>query len=538
MWLSTGALVARMIHTVKKRTRLILAVTLFAALLGMAGGFLLFRTIALQLAMVELDHHAWRYMLRAEESSKTSERFLTSMAAAGLPACSDAEIAYMHRLLFQSEYLKDGGRMIDGKVQCDALFRTSELTRRVFTPSFRFGDGTEVYTDIRMVAGDPEARVGVQRGGFFVSYLHWRPDRLGNLPLKFTLTEVDSNSQHPGWLHGEKSDVPFAILAKDGWTRAGGRLYATHCSPRFHNCFTAFIETKAVFATPTHEIASSVFLGGIVGGFVGYFCVLLYGRNQNMAYQLRRAIRADRLRMLYQPIVDAKDRQIVGAEALMRWTDDDGTEVSPEVFVRVAEANGFIGQLTELAVLNVLRDLGDFLRHHPDFSLNLNVTGTDLCEPQFLDMLSQNLLAANLLASSLTIEITESSTAKKKIAVETIHKLRERGHSVYIDDFGTGYSSLSYLHSLAVDAIKIDKSFTRAIGTEAVTLSILPQILEIANTLSLKVVVEGIETEEQADYFAHYAQPILAQGYLFGFPLPPEEFKCQVRDQLSRMVAA
>ena len=313
----------------------------------------------------------------------------------------------------------------------------------------------------------------------------------------------------------------------------GNSLYTTHCSPHFNNCFTAFVETSAVFATRARESALSVLLGGITGGFIGYFCVLLYGRNQNMAYQLRRAIRTDRLRMVYQPIVDSKDRQIVGAEALMRWTDDEGIEVSPDVFVRVAEANGFIGELTELAVLNVLRDLGDFLRHHHDFSLNLNVTGTDLCEPEFLEMLSQNLAKANLMAPSITIEITESSTAKKKIAVDTIHQLRERGHSVHIDDFGTGYSSLSYLHSLAVDAIKIDKSFTRAIGTEAVTLSILPQILDIARTLNLKVVVEGIETEEQADYFAHYAQPILAQGYLFGRPMPPEEFLGQVQDQLS-----
>jgi len=339
-------------------------------------------------------------------------------------------------------------------------------------------------------------------------------------------------------LHGERSDVPADVLAKDGWARAGNNLYATHCSPRFHNCFTAFVETNAVFATRSSESALSVFLGGIAGGFIGFFCVLLYRRNQNMVYQLRKAIRANRLRMVYQPIVDSKDRQIVGAEALMRWTDDEGIEVSPEVFVRVAEVNGFIGELTELAVLNVLRDMGDLLRYYPDFSLNVNVTGTDLCEPGFLDMLSRNLAAANLTPRSLTIEITESSTAKQKLAVDTIHKLRESGHSVHIDDFGTGYSSLSYLHSLAVDAIKIDKSFTRAIGTEAVTLSILPQILEIAKNLKLKVVVEGIETEEQANYFAHYAQPILAQGYLFGAPLPPEEFECQARNQLSPMVAA
>ena len=123
--------------TINKRKRSTLMVAILAELLGMAGGFVLFRMVTLRLAMVELDHHAWRYMLRAEESSKASEHFLKSMAAAGLPACSDAEIAYMHHLLFQSEFLKDGGRMSGGRVECDAMFRSlgafpKEFSSRTF----------------------------------------------------------------------------------------------------------------------------------------------------------------------------------------------------------------------------------------------------------------------------------------------------------------------------------------------------------------------------------------------------------------------
>jgi sensor c-di-GMP phosphodiesterase-like protein len=110
------------------------------------------------------------------------------------------------------------------------------------------------------------------------------------------------------------------------------------------------------------------------------------------------------------------------------------------------------------------------------------------------------------------------------VAVETIHQLRRRGHSIHIDDFGTGYSSLSYLHDLSVDAIKIDRSFTQSIGTEAVTVAILPQILAMAQALNLLVIVEGIETEQQAEYFAIHSQPVLAQGWLFGRPVPSEQF--------------
>ena len=139
-------------------------------------------------------------------------------------------------------------------------------------------------------------------------------------------------------------------------------------------------------------------------------------------------------------------------------------------------------------------------------------------------MLEEALERAAVPASSLAIEITESSTARHREAIETIVLLRKQGHSVHIDDFGTGYSSLAYLHDLSVDAIKIDRAFTQAIGTEAVTLAILPQILAMAETLNLAVIVEGVETGQQAEYFAAVAQPVFAQGWLFGRPVPAAEF--------------
>ena len=123
--------------------------------------------------------------------------------------------------------------------------------------------------------------------------------------------------------------------------------------------------------------------------------------------------------------------------------------------------------------------------------------------------------------------------------MDAILRLREKGHKVMIDDFGTGYSSLAYLQDLAVDAIKIDKAFTKAIGTEAVTAAILPQILAMAAALNLAVVVEGIETESQADYFAGVGERILAQGWFFGRPVPAEAFhRILAQDEREALVPA
>ena len=150
-------------------------------------------------------------------------------------------------------------------------------------------------------------------------------------------------------------------------------------------------------------------------------------------------------------------------------------------------------------------------------------------------MLETSLAYAVISPQSLTIEITETSTVRRDRAVNTIRSLRERGHSVHIDDFGTGYSSLSYLQDLSVDAIKIDRSFTQSIGTGSVTMAILPQILAMAEALNLQVIVEGVETPEQAAYFADAKLPVQTQGWLYGRPVPAGEFR---RDQLSAGASA
>jgi sensor c-di-GMP phosphodiesterase-like protein len=128
-----------------------------------------------------------------------------------------------------------------------------------------------------------------------------------------------------------------------------------------------------------------------------------------------------------------------------------------------------------LVLRHVLRDLGCVLRADASFQVSVNVTAWDLAEAGFVPMVKAMLAQAGVRPKSVTIEITETSTARNARAIETIRQLRAAGHRVHIDDFGTGYSCLAYLQDLSVDAIKIDKVFTHAIGTGSVTVSLLPQ---------------------------------------------------------------
>ena len=178
-----------------------------------------------------------------------------------------------------------------------------------------------------------------------------------------------------------------------------------------------------------------------------------------------------------------------------------------------------------------LKDLSEFLHELPAFRLSLNVTAADLGDPLFLRDLSERMHAAGIAPRHLAIEITEGSTARGTAAAETLLMLRDAGYSVHIDDFGTGYSSLSYLQDLAIDAIKIDRCFTQAVGTGAASMAVLPRVLAMADALHLLVIVEGIETETQARYFLSTGQPLFAQGWLFGHPMTAKDMRQRLRQE-------
>ncbi len=372
---------------------------------------------------------------------------------------------------------------------------------------------------------DKQTVITVQLGDSYIVYSPYNAN-VPSMPLvHYTVTDIDAPSAKMGRLVGELPEITGSILTNEGKAQVGGSLYATRCAPDHVLCDTTYISVPEALRANRSELTALVVLSGVTGALFGFFCSFLHIRKKGIQHQLQRAIRRDTLKVVYQPIVELASGQIMEAEALVRWTDEDQLSVTPDVFIKVAEEQGFVGGITKLVVRHVLDDFGNMLRERPGFRVNVNIAAADLADPKFLPMLEESLASAKVSPKSLGIEITESYTARQQVAKDTILHLRRRGHFVHIDDFGTGYSSLAYLHDLAVDAIKIDKAFTKAIGTEAVTVSILPQILDMADTLKLRVVVEGIETEEQASYFASADQRIFAQGWLFGRPVPVEAFR-------------
>ena len=511
-------------RTLLQRVFVAILSTLVLATAGALGGYLLGHAYSLRQAESRLDQYANRVLLETIASTSESRATLETLNGSPYAFCSDAEIEYFRQLIFQSRFLKAAGRMRNGRIECSTTSGRNPLAAPQYSPVIARQDGTRIYKNLPPFRVDDQSVVAVQLADSFVVYNPYNFASLAAPPMHFTATAIDLPRHQSGQMIGDGTKLAENILIHDGKVKVGDTLYATRCSKTSDSCLTTYISMADAFAINRGHSLVFIALGGAFGALSGLLFPMLYSRNKSVEQQLIRAIRADALTVVYQPIVDLATGHIVEAEALVRWTDEYKNAVSPDVFVKIAEERGFVGEITRLVLRHALRDFGATLRARPTFRVNINIAAADLADNDFLPMLDKQLGDAEVSPRNLGVEITESYTARQQIARNTILRLRQRGHYVAIDDFGTGYSSLAYLHDLSVDAIKIDKAFTKAIGTDAVTVSILPQILTMAETLKLRVVVEGIETKPQADYFAASHQDIHAQGWLFGRPVPARIF--------------
>lgn len=238
--------------------------------------------------------------------------------------------------------------------------------------------------------------------------------------------------------------------------------------------------------------------------------------------ELKQAIAAGQITVFYQPVMDLRTSKCVGAEALARWKNSAGEWVSPNIFIPVAEKAGIVQDLTIAVMRVVVSDLTRIYKSGP-ISVNLNLSPDDLKSDRVGRELEEALRVAGLPPNAVKLEITERALVNADSARKLIGELRSRGHEVAVDDFGTGYSSLSYLQSFELDVLKIDKSFVDAIGTGAATSQVIVHVIDMAKSLGMSIVAEGVETVQQAQWLTdHDVQ--FAQGYLFAKPLSLGDF--------------
>src|SRR5690606_2457278 len=241
---------------------------------------------------------------------------------------------------------------------------------------------------------------------------------------------------------------------------------------------------------------------------------------------LRRALARDELTLDYQPVVDLETGQVTSAEALLRW-NPPGAPATPSEFIPVAEQTGMIRPIGAWVLRTACRDARPWYDRY-GVAISVNVSGRQLDEAGFADLVEEVLAESGLPGSALVLELTESNliaTVGTREASRELERIRSLGVRVAIDDFGTGYSSLSYLSRLPVDIVKIDRSFVQQLdpGHGQRQWAFIRAILHLVESMGLHAIAEGVETQEQAAALRELRCPS-AQGFLFARPMPAEAF--------------
>jgi diguanylate cyclase (GGDEF)-like protein len=239
---------------------------------------------------------------------------------------------------------------------------------------------------------------------------------------------------------------------------------------------------------------------------------------------LRHAIAHDELLVYFQPKLDVKSGNMAGAEALLRWHSPQLGVIPPSQFIPLAEDNGHIVEIGAWVMRAGLHQLLEWDRAGfslPHLSINLSVKQLERAD--FVTQVQHLLEETGIQPSRIEFEITESVIMSVDDSIAILKRLCELGVSLSVDDFGTGYSSLTYLKELPVQVIKIDRSFINGIGMSISDEAIIRTVIELSHSLGFSTVAEGIETEQQAE-FLYQAGCDQMQGYLFGRPVPADEF--------------
>jgi diguanylate cyclase (GGDEF)-like protein/PAS domain S-box-containing protein len=247
-------------------------------------------------------------------------------------------------------------------------------------------------------------------------------------------------------------------------------------------------------------------------------------RQHTLEVALRSALADNALQLYYQPVVRIHDRAIIGAEALLRWTDAEHGSVPPQVFIPLAEESGLIHALGEWVLKTAAAQCVAWRKAGMQLNVSVNLSARQFYREDLAQRISDIVKTEKCDPSWIELEVTETSLLHDLDAIrKVLHQLRDEGFTVAIDDFGTGYSSLTHLKHFPIDTLKIDISFIADLETDPQDAAITEAIIGLARGLGLKVVAEGVGTREQLEFLDIHGCDSF-QGFWMSKPLPADEF--------------
>ena len=507
---------------------LLIVIVLIAALAPAGIGFLFAQRSQRHEEAERLNTVADAALNRAEDVTRRLSGALKEIEKVAAAPCSPPYLQELRRIALTHGQVRDAGAYDrDGRWQCSSLLGAVSAGAldglKLPPPDSRSRDGLVTWYGLARLPGGKNSLVMGRDGSYVAAD-----------PALY----VDTNDMHGEAASGVAviNTEVSRVIATTPSTDAAASLAVYRTAPPKRDCAPYVVRRSVsmplavVVSAPPQTMRQRLstlpwgwLLGGVAVGlaFAGWAALFIV-RRLSPRGQLSDAVRRHQFIVAYQPIVDLGTRRCVGAEALVRWKYHDRI-VRPDHFIPLAEHRGLIQAITDQVLDTVLLELGDFLKRYGEYYVSVNLSAPDLTTRRFLDVLGPAIAREGVRPEQIRIEATERSFLDADAAKEVISAFRDAGHAVYLDDFGTGYSSLSHLQTFRIDGLKIDKSFVDTIGQDAASSSVASHIIDMATTLDVQVIAEGIEREEQAAYlYARGAR--FGQGWLFSAPLSAAEF--------------
>ena len=463
-------------------------------------------------------------LMRMHMTREQHARILQDFAAvAEKDACTPVHIRRMQEFTVSSAFLQGVAHLRNNQIDCSSIPEIFDGVN--LGPAYRTEpDGTRFWNHVK-VPHWSNRLVLMEKAGWAIMFVPGHVlEALGNAEVAVGVFNLKSLKVYTArgeitsaWLkkyQGQQAltfiDEQRQMLVYITPNRIGltGVIAATPLPPA--NDIMAFLQILIPLAT-----VISVLLGGI----------FLYMRKTRYSPKsaILRALANNEFYMEYQPIINLHNHHCVGAEALIRWRTADNTLISPDTFIPAAESSGVICQITRRVFELVAQDMRQVFKQYPDFHVGINISSHDIRSDRLLPLIRHLKESSGAQSHQLLIEVTERGFLDDEKALTVIRNIREYGVRVAIDDFGTGYSSLSYLTKFQLDYLKIDKAFVDSVGTGAVTSQVAFHIIEMAKTLQLDMVAEGVETAEQAKILQARGVSHV-QGWLFSKSLKVDDF--------------
>jgi sensor c-di-GMP phosphodiesterase-like protein len=492
---------------------------LLGAVIPIAAAWYFSWRFAVEAQQDSLAVYAGQTIARANAAFTEATDALRTISASTLEPCSHDHIARMRKMAIDTRSIDEVGFFQNGLLTCTSWGMTEERLVQA-RGDYRTPDGVDVSIRIRPIVSDGKSMMALQYKNYnvlldpvrFVDIVVDPGVRLAIATEKGALI-AETNAPDPDLLrriiadprNGMDAHDLFAVAHGNGWMAVATQSRSGMLR-RLHHQQLVLLPVGVVIAI-------------LIVGFVVRFSRM----RLSPLGELTIAVQRREFVVHYQPIVDLRSGRWVGAEALVRWHHPDGSMVGPDIFIPLAEASGLIIGITDQVVGMMVSDLGALLVADPSLHVSINVCAADIKSGRILNAVDTALEQTGIDASQIWLEVTERAFMDVDSARATITRARELGHPVAIDDFGTGYSSLQYLEGFPLDALKIDKSFIDTIGRDTATSSVTPHIIEMARALKLRVIAEGVETAEQAEYLRVRGVDY-CQGWLFAKAMPADAF--------------